>query len=111
MPWFELVGILILGGLAWLWFDSLKARETAVRHAASACRTAHLQLLDDTVAITRFRFARDEDGRLLPERTYRFEYSDTGDNRRPGRILMLGQQILALESDDLPGNHADDPVP
>ena len=111
MLWFELVGILILGGLAWLWFDSIKARETAVRNAAGTCRAAHLQLLDDTVAITRFRFARDEDGRLLPERTYRFEFSDTGDNRRPGRILMLGQQILALEIDDLPGNHADDPVP
>lgn len=111
MPWFELVGILILGGLAWLWFDSIKARETAVRHVANACRAAHLQLLDDTVAITRFRLVRDEEGRLLPERTYRFEYSNTGDNRCPGRILMLGQQIVTLEMDDLPGNHADNPVP
>jgi hypothetical protein len=110
MHWFELVIILFLSALAWLWFDSVRARETAVRSATSACRAAHRQFLDDTVAIARLRLARDDAGRLLLERTYRFEFSDTGNNRRPGQIRLLGQEIVALQLPDWPGNDADPPA-
>jgi len=33
----ELLGILALAALAWLWLDSLKAREAAVRAAREVC--------------------------------------------------------------------------
>lgn len=96
MPLFESLSILLLGALAWLWHDSLKAREAGVREARSACADEDLQLLDDTVAIHSLRFARDHIGRLRLQRTYGFEYSDTGDNRRQGSVTLLGQDVVLV---------------
>ncbi len=70
-----------------LWADSLRARERAVRAGRSACERYHLQFLDDTVSFARIRLARNEDGELRIARTYTFEFSDTGNNRRHGAIV------------------------
>jgi hypothetical protein len=96
MPLFESLSILLLGALAWLWYDSLKAREAGVREARSACADEDLQLLDDTVAFRSLRIARDDIGRLRLQRTYGFEYSDTGDNRREGSVTLLGQDVVLV---------------
>lgn len=96
MPWFELVSIALLSALAWLWFDSVKAREIAVRAARQACLARGLQFLDETVSIAGLKPERNDDGQLQLRRTYHFEYSDTGDNRRPGSVVLLGQQVVML---------------
>ena len=80
MPFMETSLIVGLCLAAWLWFDSLKARETAVSAAREACRAEGLLLLDDTVAISAMKLARDDDGRIRLQRAYAFEYSDTGNN-------------------------------
>jgi hypothetical protein len=36
----EVFGILLLAGVAWLWLDSLKAREAAIRAAREVCAAA-----------------------------------------------------------------------
>lgn len=94
MPLFEIISLLILFALAWLWFDSVKVRDIAVRAAQTACATEDLQLLDATVSIASLKPARDENGQMVLRRVYSFEYSDTGDNRQPGSIAMLGQEVL-----------------
>lgn len=96
MPAFELISLLALAAVFWLWFDSVKARDVAVQAAKAGCSAEGFQLLDETVAIAGLKFARDDDGRLLMRRTYAFEYSDTGDNRRPGSVVMLGKEVLAV---------------
>ena len=96
MPGLEIFGILILAGAAWLWLDSLKAREVAVRTARSACLAEGLMLLDDTVAISNLRPARDDDGHVKLQRAYNFEYSDTGNNRLTGSIVLLGHRVTLL---------------
>jgi hypothetical protein len=96
MDFLDLIGILSLAGAGWLWLDSLKAREAAVAAAKAACRAEQLLLLDDTVAISRIGFARDEDSVLHLRRLYGFEYSDTGDDRRKGSILMLGGHVRVI---------------
>ncbi|HCN67919.1 MAG TPA: hypothetical protein DIT03_06525, partial [Candidatus Accumulibacter sp.] len=55
-----------------------------------------LLLLDDTVALANLRLQRDDDGRLRLRRTYDFEYSDTGDNRRAAQLALLGDEVLLL---------------
>ena len=90
----EVFGILLLAGIAWLWLDSLKAREAAIRAAREVCAAEGLLLLDDTVAITGLQPARDEDGRLKLQRAYDFEYSDTGNNRLKGSIVMQGHRLV-----------------
>ncbi len=97
------LAIAVLGlAAAWLWVDSLRARERAVDAGRAACRRYGLQLLDDTVAFARLRLARDAGGRLRLRRTYTFEFSDTGDNRRNGAIVMLGAQVEDLQLEPYP---------
>lgn len=96
MSWFEIISVVILGGLLWLWFESTRVREIAVEHARSQCHVNEVQFLDDTVSLASIKPARDEDGRLTLKRTYTFEYSDTGNNRQPGSIIMLGQVVQHL---------------
>ena len=94
MPSIEIVLVILFVGLAWLWLDSLKVREAAVRAARAACESDGLLLLDDTVAILALKTGRNDAGRLRLQRTYEFEYSDTGNNRRTGSIVMLGQRVV-----------------
>ena len=96
MPTFELFSLIVLGGLAWLWFDSFKARDTGIRAARKACDSEDFQLLDDTVAISSLRPARDDDGQLTLRRVYDFEFSDTGNNRRRGSVVLLGHRVVVI---------------
>jgi hypothetical protein len=92
----EVIGILLLAGIAWLWLDSLKAREAAIRAAREVCAAEGLLLLDDTVAITGLKLARDEHGRLKLQRAYDFEYSDTGNNRLKGSVVLRGRRLVVI---------------
>jgi hypothetical protein len=98
----ELGAILAIGGGILLWIDSLRARERAVRAGRSACERYDLQFLDDTVSFARMRLARNEEGELRISRTYTFEFSDTGNNRRQGAIVMLGGEVQDLHLEPYP---------
>ncbi len=87
----EAVAILLIIVGALLWIDSLRACERAVQAGRTACERYALQFLDETVSFARLRLARDEEGRLRIVRIYTFEFSETGNNRRNGAIVMLGQ--------------------
>ncbi len=96
MPIFEIFSLLALAAIGWLWLDSLKAREVAVRAARAACSADGLLLLDDTVAIAHLKPVRDDDGHVKLQRAYDFEYSDTGNNRLQGSIVLLGHRVTLL---------------
>jgi hypothetical protein len=89
----EAAAIAIIAAGGFLWFDSLRARERALRAGRSACERYALQFLDETVAFARLRLGRDDEGQLRILRTYTFEFSDTGNNRRHGAIVMLGGEL------------------
>src|SRR5690242_5952302 len=99
--WEGLAIALIVAG-AFIWADSLRARERALRAGRTACERYNLQFLDDTVAFARLRLARDADGQVRIARTYTFEFSDTGNNRRHGAIVMLGGDLLDLQRGPYP---------
>lgn len=92
----ELFALALLTALGWLWFDSLKVREIAVRIAREACVADGLLFLDDTVGIASLKLARNEAGRLQLQRAYDFEFSDTGNNRLRGGVVMLGTRMMLL---------------
>jgi hypothetical protein len=96
MSWLEIISVVILGCIFWFWFESSRVHEIAVERARSQCHVNGVQFLDDTVAIATIKPARDEDGRLLIKRSYTFEYSDTGNNRQSGSVIMLGQEVQSL---------------
>jgi hypothetical protein len=89
----ETITLLLLAALVWLWFDSMRARERALLLGKRACERDGLLFLDATVECVALGFARNADGRMALRRTYRFEFSDTGNNRRHGSIVMLGGEV------------------
>ena len=92
----ELSGLLLLAGVAWFWFDSLKAGEVGRAFGRRACEAEDLQFLDDSVCLESLRPVRDPEGCLCLQRVYGFEYSDTGNNRRKGSVTLVGYEVVAF---------------
>jgi len=99
MDTISLLFLLILAVLGWFWFESLRALEIARTTGKRACKEANVQFLDDTVAGIAFAFARDKSGRRVLRRTYRFEFSETGNTRLEGRLTLLGGKVESLIMD------------
>ena len=94
------IGATLLVLLAlWLVWDTLRAREHANAAMRDACERRGYLFLDDTVSLHAVRPVRDDDGRVRWRRAYRFQYSDTGHNRRDGSITLVGDAVTALELD------------
>jgi len=93
----QLIALALAAGATWFWIDSLRARERAVAAGRAACGRYDLQFLDETVAFVKLRPVRDADGRIRLQRTYAFEFSDTGDNRRQGVIVTLGADLADVQ--------------
>ena len=98
----EVAAIVLIAAGTFFWVDSLRARERAVLAGRRACERYNLRFLDDTVSFTRVRLARDGEGQLRIARTYSFEFSDTGNNRRQGAIAMLGGQLQNVQLEPYP---------
>lgn len=104
MSW-EILLLGVFGAVGWYWYASMQAREQAVVVGRRACADAGLQFLDESVALSRTRLARNSQGQLQFMRDYRFEFSDTGDNRRPGVVRLLGERVewVVLDGEWQPG--------
>jgi Protein of unknown function (DUF3301) len=85
--------LLLLGGF-YAWQNAMTARETARRLCHDLCARAHLQLLDQTVALRGLRLIRVPARGLLLRRDYCFEFSADGKDRHRATMSMLDEQIL-----------------
>ena len=92
----SLLVLAVLGLGFWFWLHSIRILEIAREAGRQACNRADVQFLDDTVASTRLALARDRNGRRILRRTYRFEFSETGNSRREGEVVMLGDRVEAV---------------
>jgi len=99
MDTLNLLFLLLLAALVWYWLDSLRALEHARDMGRRACHDADVQFLDDTVARVALELVRDESGRRVLRRTYRFEFSETGDSRIEGRVILMGHKIESVTMD------------
>ena len=82
----EAAALLAIGAGLAFWIDSRRA----------ACERSGLQLLDETVAGSGLRLARNDDGELRIRRVFVFEFSDNGNNRRRGSVVVLGATVQDL---------------
>ena len=96
MDTISLLFLLLLAALGWFWFDSLRALEVARNTGKRACSAANVQFLDDTVANIALALVRDQSGRRVLRRTYRFEFSESGDTRLEGRLVLHGDRIESV---------------
>jgi hypothetical protein len=96
MDLISLLFLLLVAALVWFWFDSLRALEVARNMGKRVCSDANVQFLDDTVANISLALARDKSGRRVLRRTYRFEFSETGNTRLEGQLILLGDKIESV---------------
>ena len=89
----ELLLIILLCLLLWFWWDSVGAKEIAVRKAKHLCQETGVLFLDDSVALYRLRFRRSRIGTILFLRRFEFEFCSDGEHRYSGYIEMLGKNI------------------
>jgi len=80
--------VVVLVGCFALWLDTLRARDLALTVARQQTARLRLQLLDDTVALQQTRVVRTASGWLALARHFRFEFTETGDNRREGMVIL-----------------------
>lgn len=92
----SLLFLLLIAVLGWFWFDSLRALEVARQKGKRVCSDANVQFLDDTVARISLALVRDQSGRRVLRRTYRFEFSDTGNTRLEGQLVLLGNSVESV---------------
>ncbi|MDD3674860.1 MAG: DUF3301 domain-containing protein [Thauera propionica] len=97
MTFVELLTVLVLGGIVWFWFDSLKAREAGLEAARRACQREGLQFLDETVVGHGIKLARDERGHMVLRRGFDFEYSLTGNDRYRGAVVIEGREVVLVD--------------
>jgi hypothetical protein len=96
MDFASLLLLVVMGLLVWFWLHSLRILEIAREAGRLICKQTGVQFLDDTVASTRLQLARDANGRRILRRTYRFEFTETGNTRREGEVVMLGERIESV---------------
>jgi hypothetical protein len=96
MDIWSLLALMVLVALGWYWLHSIRILELAREAGRKACAREDLQFLDDTVASTKLALARDANGRRILRRTYRFEFTETGNSRREGQVVMLGDRVESV---------------
>ena len=87
--------LMILGSSAFaFWSAGRAAAERAEAVGRNACRAAGVQLLDESVHALGLRLCRHDNGWLGLERTFRFDYSSNGEDRRVGRLVLRGDRLV-----------------
>ena len=81
---------------AGFWHRNLGCRELANRVATDTCGRSQVQLLDGTVAFARFAVERNAHGKWALLRTYVFDYTDNGVDRRQGFVVLRGLDVEAV---------------
>ena len=92
-----LVILMIVTAMAFaFWSAGRAAAERAESLGRDACRAANVQWLDQSVHAIGLRLCRHDNGWLGLERTFRFDYSINGDDRRMGRLVLRGERLVAF---------------
>lgn len=87
--------VILCALITWFFVDGIRVREMAIAIGKRACERHDVQFLDGSAALSRVGLRRDG-GTLKILRTYQFEFSDSGDNRRKAYISMLGAQLFLM---------------
>jgi hypothetical protein len=92
-----LVILMIVTAMAFaFWSAGRAAAERAEALGRDACRAASVQWLDQSVHAIGLRLCRHDNGWLGLERTFRFDYSINGDDRRIGRLVLRGDRLVSF---------------
>jgi hypothetical protein len=102
----SMVSIILALTIFVFWHSHMKAREIGISLAKKLCDEAGVQLLDESISLRRTRLGRQESGLLRFKREYQFEYSEDGQIRRRGRVILLGHKKLFARLDHVQNQSA-----
>jgi hypothetical protein len=88
--------LLLISALIWFWLDSRRAHEFGVGLCRHLCEKHAVILLDETVTLDKLKLRRNASGRIVFERTYRFEYSDDIALRQHGELVIVGLEPVEI---------------
>ena len=89
--------LMIAGVIAFFIFTAARdAAERATRIGRDACKAAGVQWLDQAVHATGIRLRRHDNGWLGLERSFRFDYSEDGQDRHIGRLVLFGDKLVGF---------------
>ena len=93
----SLLILMIVGVIAFFIFTAARdAAERATRIGRDACKAAGVQWLDQAVHATGIRLRRHDNGWLGLERSFRFDYSEDGQDRHIGRLVLFGDRLVGF---------------
>ncbi len=93
----SLLILMVVGVAAFFIFTAARAAaDRAADIGRDACHAAGVQWLDQSVHATGMRLRRHDNGWLGVERSFRFEYSEDGQNRHVGRVVLLGEKLVGF---------------
>lgn len=98
-----MLGLTLALAAIYFWQNALRARDIARLLAQDLCAKAHVQLLDQSITLSGFGFARNPAGLLSLRRNYAFEVSLDGQDRHRGGLQMLDGRVLSWS---LPVTHS-----
>lgn len=94
---FELLLLISLALAAVFWWHTNELRQIAHRIAKRQCAECEVQLLDDSVALSKVRLRRNSQGRIGLMCHFDFEFSSLGDVRYRGELQFLGKVLQHVE--------------
>ena len=89
--------LMIVGVTVFFMFTAARAAaDRAAEIGRDACAAAGVQWLDQSVHANGLRLRRKDDGWMGLERSFRFEYSEDGQDRHIGRVVLLGDKLVGF---------------
>jgi ABC-type nickel/cobalt efflux system permease component RcnA len=95
----QIILIVLAGFGAWIFWRQLAIREMALQHANAACSRADVQLLDQSIGLSKLRLSKLSGGGFGVLREYHFEFTSTGERRYVGCVFMIGQTLQRVQMD------------
>jgi hypothetical protein len=92
----NLIPLALLVLAACYWWQDQGMRQLVLEACIHYCREREVQLLDQSVALRRIWFRRDERGQLKSWRLYEFEFASTVNERYKGRAVTLGNRVMDI---------------
>jgi hypothetical protein len=97
MTIYDLMIAFVIGLLGLFIWENAGFRDRAIALAKQHCEHLEVQLLDDTIALLKVKFKKDQRGNLAISRLYEFEFTSTGDQRYKGELTLHGKRLMHVE--------------
>lgn len=92
----DIILFIVLGLIIYFWWYTQGLRQIALSTCKAHCNQQDLQLLDQTVALSRLWLKRDDQGRWQWHSKFVFEFTISGADRYKGRLELLGKYAQTI---------------